>query len=119
MTIVRRLLKLALKSLTPIMVNTLVTRLSHAAAPFIVQVAERLAIATIDFAGMHEFDKDNLTKALKNAGDHLSAHLVPLAVVVLRPERARAIRARHGQWLNLSPVLLETRWPALMREVVE
>lgn len=30
MTIVRRLLKLALKSLTPIMVNTLVTRLSHA-----------------------------------------------------------------------------------------
>jgi outer membrane protein insertion porin family len=32
----------------------------------VVQVAERPAIATIDFAGIHEFDKDNLTKALKS-----------------------------------------------------
>lgn len=80
MTIVRRLLKLALKSLTPIMVNTLVTRLSHAAAPFIVQVAERLAIATLDFAGMHEFDKDNLTKALKNAGDRYQKFQFPIGV---------------------------------------
>jgi outer membrane protein insertion porin family len=34
----------------------------------VVQVAERPAIATIDFAGIHEFDKDNLNKALKSVG---------------------------------------------------
>jgi outer membrane protein assembly factor BamA len=62
------------------MVNTLVTPLSHAAAPFIVQVAERPAIATIDFAGMHEFDKDNLTKALKNAGDQYQKFQFPIGV---------------------------------------
>jgi outer membrane protein insertion porin family len=32
----------------------------------VVRVAERPVIATIDFAGIHEFDKDNLTKALKS-----------------------------------------------------
>lgn len=34
----------------------------------IVQVQERPAIGTIDFAGVHEFDKDNLTKALRAVG---------------------------------------------------
>jgi outer membrane protein insertion porin family len=34
----------------------------------IVQVQERPAIGTIDFSGIHEFDKDNLTKALKSVG---------------------------------------------------
>ncbi len=34
----------------------------------VVQVQERPAIGTIDFAGIHEFDKDNLTKALKSVG---------------------------------------------------
>ncbi|QGZ64431.1 outer membrane protein assembly factor BamA [Paraburkholderia acidisoli] len=34
----------------------------------VVQVQERPAIGTIDFAGIHEFDKDNLTKALKAVG---------------------------------------------------
>ncbi|WP_296654341.1 outer membrane protein assembly factor BamA [Paraburkholderia sp.] len=34
----------------------------------IVQVQERPAIGTIDFAGIHEFDKDNLTKALHAVG---------------------------------------------------
>ncbi|TKC82698.1 outer membrane protein assembly factor BamA, partial [Trinickia terrae] len=34
----------------------------------IVDVIERPAIATIDFAGLHEFDKDNLTKALNSVG---------------------------------------------------
>jgi outer membrane protein insertion porin family len=34
----------------------------------IVQVQERPAIGTIDFAGIHEFDKDNLTKALNAVG---------------------------------------------------
>ncbi|TAM03901.1 MAG: outer membrane protein assembly factor BamA [Paraburkholderia sp.] len=34
----------------------------------VVQVQERPAIGTIDFAGIHEFDKDNLTKALHAVG---------------------------------------------------
>jgi outer membrane protein insertion porin family len=34
----------------------------------IVQVIERPAIGTIDFAGIHEFDKDNLIKALNSVG---------------------------------------------------
>ncbi len=34
----------------------------------IVQVLERPAIGTIDFSGIHEFDKDNLTKALNAVG---------------------------------------------------
>ncbi|WOD13815.1 outer membrane protein assembly factor BamA [Paraburkholderia kirstenboschensis] len=34
----------------------------------IVQVLERPAIGTIDFAGIHEFDKDNLIKALRVVG---------------------------------------------------
>ena len=34
----------------------------------VVQVQERPAIGTIDFAGIHEFDKDNLTKALNSVG---------------------------------------------------
>jgi outer membrane protein insertion porin family len=34
----------------------------------VVQVQERPAIGTIDFAGIHEFDKDNLTKALSAVG---------------------------------------------------
>jgi outer membrane protein insertion porin family len=34
----------------------------------VVQVEERPAIGTIDFSGLHEFDKDNLTKALNSVG---------------------------------------------------
>ncbi|HWT38538.1 MAG TPA: outer membrane protein assembly factor BamA, partial [Paraburkholderia sp.] len=34
----------------------------------IVRVVERPAIADIDFAGIHEFEKDNLTKALRAVG---------------------------------------------------
>src|SRR5258707_10768888 len=34
----------------------------------IVQVVERPAIGTIDFAGIHEFEKDNLAKALRAVG---------------------------------------------------
>ncbi|MEJ8797600.1 outer membrane protein assembly factor BamA [Trinickia caryophylli] len=34
----------------------------------IVKVVERAAIATIDFAGIHEFEKDALIKALKSVG---------------------------------------------------
>ncbi|HEY4298118.1 MAG TPA: outer membrane protein assembly factor BamA, partial [Paraburkholderia sp.] len=34
----------------------------------VVHVQERPAIGTIDFAGIHEFDKDNLTKALNAVG---------------------------------------------------
>jgi len=34
----------------------------------IVQVVERPAIGTIDFTGLHEFDKDNLIKALHSVG---------------------------------------------------
>ncbi|CDY79748.1 Outer membrane protein assembly factor YaeT precursor [Caballeronia glathei] len=34
----------------------------------VVQVQERPAISQIDFAGLHEFDKDNLTKALNSVG---------------------------------------------------
>ncbi|WNC94663.1 outer membrane protein assembly factor BamA [Paraburkholderia sp. FT54] len=34
----------------------------------IVQLIERPAIGTIDFSGIHEFDKDNLTKALNAVG---------------------------------------------------
>jgi outer membrane protein insertion porin family len=34
----------------------------------IVQVQERPAIGSVDFAGIHEFDKDNLTKALNSVG---------------------------------------------------
>jgi outer membrane protein insertion porin family len=34
----------------------------------IVQVVERPAIGTIDFTGLHEFDKDNLSKALRAVG---------------------------------------------------
>ena len=34
----------------------------------VVQVQERPAISAIDFSGLHEFDKDNLTKALRSVG---------------------------------------------------
>ena len=34
----------------------------------VVQVQERPAIGTIDFSGLHEFDKDNLNKALNSVG---------------------------------------------------
>ncbi|TDG23419.1 outer membrane protein assembly factor BamA [Paraburkholderia silviterrae] len=34
----------------------------------VVNVDERLAVGSIDFAGIHEFDKDNLTKALNSVG---------------------------------------------------
>jgi outer membrane protein insertion porin family len=34
----------------------------------IVQVVERPAIGTVDFSGLHEFDKDNLTRALRAVG---------------------------------------------------
>ncbi|MDR5756827.1 MULTISPECIES: outer membrane protein assembly factor BamA [unclassified Caballeronia] len=34
----------------------------------VVQVQERPAISSIDFAGLHEFDKENLTKALRSVG---------------------------------------------------
>ncbi len=34
----------------------------------IVDVVERPAISTVDFAGIHEFDKDNLNKALNSVG---------------------------------------------------
>ena len=34
----------------------------------VVQVEERPAIGTIDFSGLHEFDKDNLNKALNSVG---------------------------------------------------
>jgi outer membrane protein insertion porin family len=34
----------------------------------IVELQERPAITSIDFAGIHEFDKDNLTKALRSVG---------------------------------------------------
>jgi outer membrane protein insertion porin family len=127
-TIVRRFNKLVSKGWVPVVLNTLVLPVSHAATPFIVsdirieglqhveattaysylpikrgdrftddsasnivrrlyatgffsdvkvstdgdvvvvQVEERPAIATIDFAGIHEFEKDNLTKALKSVG---------------------------------------------------
>ena len=37
-------------------------RISAKGTTVIVQVQERPAASTIDFAGIHEFDKDNLTK---------------------------------------------------------
>ena len=37
-------------------------------AVVIVQVTERPAIGTIDFSGLREFDKDNLSKALRSVG---------------------------------------------------
>ncbi|WP_174771774.1 outer membrane protein assembly factor BamA [Paraburkholderia agricolaris] len=43
-------------------------RISAEGATVIVQVQERPAVGTIDFAGIHEFDKDNLTKALNSVG---------------------------------------------------
>jgi outer membrane protein insertion porin family len=43
-------------------------RISAEGRTVVVQVEERPAIGTIDFAGIHEFDKDNLTKALKSVG---------------------------------------------------
>ncbi|MGF6569166.1 outer membrane protein insertion porin family [Paraburkholderia sp. GAS333] len=43
-------------------------RISTEGNVVIVYVQERPAIGTIDFAGIHEFDKENLTKALKSVG---------------------------------------------------
>ncbi|MDE1008067.1 MAG: outer membrane protein assembly factor BamA [Paraburkholderia fungorum] len=43
-------------------------RISAEGTTVIVQVQERPAVGTIDFAGIHEFDKDNLTKALNSVG---------------------------------------------------
>jgi outer membrane protein insertion porin family len=40
----------------------------------IVQLIERPAIGTIDFAGIHEFDKDNLIKALNSVGLSLGSY---------------------------------------------
>jgi outer membrane protein insertion porin family len=43
-------------------------RISTEGDVVIVTVIERPAIGTIDFAGIHEFEKDNLTKALNSVG---------------------------------------------------
>jgi outer membrane protein insertion porin family len=43
-------------------------RVSAQANVVVVQVEERPAIASIDFAGIKEFDKENLTKALRGVG---------------------------------------------------
>ena len=43
-------------------------RISAEGDVVVVQVEERPAIGTIDFSGLHEFDKDNLTKALNSVG---------------------------------------------------
>ncbi|WP_321876519.1 outer membrane protein assembly factor BamA [Paraburkholderia bannensis] len=43
-------------------------RIASEGGVVVVQVQERPAIGTIDFAGIHEFDKDNLTKALRAVG---------------------------------------------------
>ncbi|WP_281664495.1 outer membrane protein assembly factor BamA [Paraburkholderia fungorum] len=43
-------------------------KISTEGSVVVVQVQERPAIGTIDFAGIHEFDKDNLTKALNAVG---------------------------------------------------
>ncbi|WP_322045210.1 outer membrane protein assembly factor BamA [Paraburkholderia sp. J67] len=43
-------------------------RVSAEGRTLVVRVQERPAIGTIDFAGIHEFDKDNLTKALRAVG---------------------------------------------------
>ncbi len=43
-------------------------RIATEGSVVVVQVQERPAIGTIDFAGIHEFDKDNLTKALRAVG---------------------------------------------------
>jgi outer membrane protein insertion porin family len=43
-------------------------KISAEGTTVIVQVQERPAVGTIDFAGIHEFDKDNLTKALNSVG---------------------------------------------------
>ncbi|MFM0212896.1 outer membrane protein assembly factor BamA [Paraburkholderia sediminicola] len=43
-------------------------KISTEGSVVIVQVQERPAVGTIDFAGIHEFDKDNLTKALNSVG---------------------------------------------------
>jgi len=43
-------------------------RIATEGSVVVVQVQERPAIGTIDFAGIKEFDKDNLTKALRAVG---------------------------------------------------
>ena len=43
-------------------------RISAEGDVVVVQVEERPAIGTIDFSGLHEFDKDNLNKALNSVG---------------------------------------------------
>jgi outer membrane protein insertion porin family len=43
-------------------------RISADGDTVVVTVVERPAIGTIDFAGIHEFEKDNLTKALNSVG---------------------------------------------------
>ncbi|MGF6642736.1 outer membrane protein insertion porin family [Paraburkholderia sp. GAS82] len=43
-------------------------RISAEGDVVVVQVEERPAIGTIDFSGLHEFDKDNLNKALSSVG---------------------------------------------------
>jgi outer membrane protein insertion porin family len=43
-------------------------RIETRGAVVVVKVQERAAVSAIDFAGIHEFDKDNLTKALRSVG---------------------------------------------------
>jgi outer membrane protein insertion porin family len=43
-------------------------RIETRGAVVVVKVLERAAVSAIDFAGIHEFDKDNLTKALRSVG---------------------------------------------------
>lgn len=56
----------------------------------LVSVEERPAIAQIDFVGLKEFDKDQLTKGLKDAGFAVSA---PLTAVC---SKSRAGAQRQG-----------------------
>lgn len=43
-------------------------RIETRGAVVVVKVQERAAVSAIDFSGIHEFDKDNLTKALRSVG---------------------------------------------------
>jgi aerobic-type carbon monoxide dehydrogenase small subunit (CoxS/CutS family) len=49
-------------------VRSCVTSLADAQGKPVTTMQERSAIGTIDFAGIHEFDKDNLVKALRAVG---------------------------------------------------
>ncbi|WP_429301099.1 outer membrane protein assembly factor BamA [Paraburkholderia sp. GAS199] len=87
----------------------------------IVQVIERPAVGTVDFAGIHEFDKDNLNKALNavglSAGRYYDKDLVSRAEQELK--RQYLTRGYYAAEVTTTVTPIDRNRVALLFSVIE